>query len=96
MKLLGDSILVVPDPVKEATESGLLIAGDVIDVWRYGTVVHVGPGRRSEYSGDPILVDVTVGDRVIHHHAHGQPVELEGEEYLLLAPSQVLAVADTE
>lgn len=96
MQLLGDSILINPDEVKEATESGLLIAGDVIDVWRYGTVTHVGPGRRSEYNGECIPVDVEVGNRVIHHHAHGQPVELAGEKYLLLAPSQVLAVADTE
>jgi chaperonin GroES len=96
MKLLGESILIDPDEVKEARESGLLVAGDVIDIWRQGTVVHVGPGRRSEYSGERIPVDVAVGDRVIHHHSSGTPVELGEDKYLLLAPRDVLAVVDPE
>jgi len=63
-------------------------------VYRYGTVEYVGPGRHSEYNGKLIPVDVKCGDRVIYHHAHGQPVDVEAGEFHLLAYSQVLAVSD--
>ena len=96
MRLLGDSIVVVPDEVSDTTAAGIVLPGGSAEIWRYGTVEFVGPGRRSEHTGERIPVDVEVGDRVIHHHAHGQPLELEGGEYLLLAPSQVLAIADAE
>ena len=94
--LLGDSIVIVPDEVSDTTAAGIVLPGGSPDIWRYGVVTVVGPGRRSEYNGEYIPVDVAVGDRVIYHHAHGQPLELDGETYHLLAPSQVLGIADTE
>ena len=90
MRLLGDSILITPDEVDETTPSGLHLPGGSPVVFRTGVVAHVGPGRRSEYTGELIPVDVEVGDKVIYHHAHGQPVEFGDEKYWLLAPSQVL------
>ena len=98
MRLLGDAIFVKVDEIDDTvTKSGIVMpVGVETIVYRYGTVTHVGPGWWSQYTGERIPVDVEVGDRVIYHHAHGQPVELEDEEYLMLQPNQIVAIADPE
>ena len=51
----------------------------------------VGPGRRSEHSGDLIPVDVAVGDTVVYSKYGGTEITVDGEDLLILTSRDVLA-----
>jgi chaperonin GroES len=51
----------------------------------------VGPGRRSEHSGELIPVDVSVGDVVLYSKYGGTEVTVDGEDLLVLSSRDVLA-----
>jgi chaperonin GroES len=54
-------------------------------------VLAVGPGRRSEQTGELIPVDVGVGDVVLYSKYGGTEVTVDGEELLVLSSRDVLA-----
>jgi chaperonin GroES len=51
----------------------------------------VGPGRRSDQTGELIPVDVGVGDQVLYSKYGGTEVTVDGEELLVLSSRDVLA-----
>jgi chaperonin GroES len=54
-------------------------------------VLAVGPGRRSEHSGEIIPVDVAVGDVVVYSKYGGTEIAIDGEDLLILTSRDVLA-----
>ena len=56
-----------------------------------GKIVAVGPGKLSE-EGVRIEPDVEVGQTVLYGKYSGTEVTVEGEEYLILRESDILAV----
>ena len=63
---LEDRILVRPDEAEETTASGIVIPDTAKEKPQEGTVLAVGPGKRSDNTGEIIPVDVKEGDRVIY------------------------------
>ena len=51
----------------------------------------VGPGRRSEDTGEVIPMDVKVGDTVVYSKYGGTEITVEGEDLLILSSRDVLA-----
>ena len=92
IKPLEDRILVRPDEGEETTISGIVIPDTAKEKPQEGTVIAVGPGRRSEQSGDVIPVDVKEGDRVVYSKYGGTEIKVGGEELLILSARDVLAV----
>ena len=91
LKPLEDRILVRPEEGEEQTASGIYIPDTAKEKPQEGTVLAVGPGRRSE-SGDLIPMDVKEGDRVVYSKYGGTEIKVEGEELLILSSRDVLAV----
>ena len=58
------------------------------------TVVAVGPGRFDESGTKRVPVDVKVGDVVIYSKYGGTEVKHKGNEYLLLAARDILAIVE--
>ena len=58
-----------------------------------GKVLAVGPGRIDD-NGQRIPLDVAVGDVVIYSKYGGTEVKYDGEEYLIIAARDVLAVVN--
>ena len=52
----------------------------------------VGPGRRSEHTGQRIPLDVAEGDTVVFSKFAGTEITLDGEDLLILAARDVLAI----
>jgi len=88
---LEDRIVVRPGDAEETTVSGLVIPDTAKEKPQQGEVVAVGPGRRSEQSGELIPVDVTVGDVVLYSKYGGTEVTVDGEDLLVLSSRDVLA-----
>ena len=51
----------------------------------------VGPGRRSEQTGELIPLDVAVGDTVLYSKYGGTEVAVDGEDLLVLSSRDILA-----
>ncbi len=88
---LEDRIVVRSSEAESTTASGLVIPDTAQEKPQQGEVIAVGPGRRSEHSGDIIPVDVAVGDTVVYSKYGGTEITVEGEELLILNARDVLA-----
>jgi chaperonin GroES len=92
IKPLEDRILVQPDEGEETTVSGIVIPDTAKEKPQEGTVLAVGPGKRSDNSGELIPVDVKEGDRVMYSKYGGTEVKVDGDELLILSSRDVLAI----
>ncbi|MDQ4059057.1 MAG: co-chaperone GroES [Actinomycetota bacterium] len=91
LKPLEDRILVRPEEGEETTASGIVIPDTAKEKPQEGTVLAVGPGKRSD-TGDLIPMDVSDGDRVIYSKYGGTEIKIGGEELLILSARDVLAI----
>ncbi|MGH2751527.1 MAG: co-chaperone GroES [Actinomycetota bacterium] len=91
LKPLEDRILVRPEEGEETTASGIVIPDTAKEKPQEGTVLAVGPGKRSD-TGDLIPMDVSEGDRVIYSKYGGTEIKSDGEDLLILSARDVLAI----
>ena len=93
MKLqpLEDRIVVRTLEAEEKTASGLVIPDTAKEKPQQGTVLAVGPGRRSEQTGEIIPLGLAEGDTVVFSKYGGTEITVEGEDLLILNARDVLA-----
>ena len=91
MQPLEDRIVVKPGDAEETTASGLVIPDTAKEKPQQGEVLAVGPGRRSDQTGDLIPVDVVVGDVVVYSKYGGTEITSDGQDLLILNARDVLA-----
>jgi len=88
---LDDRIVVRPVEAEETTASGLVIPDTAKEKPQQGEVLAVGPGARSQNTGEIIPLDLKVGDRVVYSKYGGTEITIDGEDLLILAGRDVLA-----
>ena len=89
---LEDRIVVRPAEAEEKTASGLVIPDTAKEKPQQGEVLAVGPGRRSDHSGELIPTDVSKGDKVVYSKYGGTEITIDGEDLLILQARDVLAI----
>ena len=89
---LEDRIVVKPNDSEETTASGLVIPDTAKEKPQQGEVLAVGPGRRSDSTGELIPVDVQVGDTVVYSKYGGTEISADGADVLILNARDGLAV----
>jgi chaperonin GroES len=89
---LEDRIVVKPGESEETTASGLVIPDTAKEKPQQGEVLAVGPGRRSDNTGEIIPVDVSVGDTVLYSKYGGTEITSDGDDLLVLNARDVLAI----
>jgi chaperonin GroES len=87
-----DRIVVRPGQSEETTASGLVIPDTAKEKPQQGEVLAVGPGRRSENTGELIPMDIAAGDIVVYAKYGGTEISSGGEDLLILSSRDVLAV----
>ncbi len=85
IKPLSDRVLVVPAPAEEKV-GGIIIPDTAKEKPLRGKVVAVGNGTKDE---EMVL---KAGDEVLYGKYAGTEIELDGEKYLIMRQSDVLAV----
>jgi chaperonin GroES len=90
IKPLEDRIVVKPLEAETTTASGLVIPDTAKEKPQEGKVLAVGPGRWED--GKRIPLDVSVDDVVLYSKYGGTEVKYAGEEYLILAARDILAI----
>jgi chaperonin GroES len=91
VKPLADRVVVKPLDESEQMRGGLYIPDTAKEKPSQGQVMAVGPGKVSD-EGARLEMDVKVGDRVLYGKYSGTDVTLDGEEYLILRESDILAI----
>jgi len=83
--------VVKPVQAEEKTKGGIVLPDTAKDKPQEGEVVAVGPGRVLD-NGSKLAPEVKVGDRVIYSKYSGSEVKIDGDEYLIVRESDILAV----
>ena len=86
---LEDRIVVKPSEGEEMTASGLVIPDTAKEKPQEGEVLAVGPGRFEK--GARVPMELKVGDQVIYGKYSGTPYTFDGDEYVIIKASDVLA-----
>jgi chaperonin GroES len=93
LKPLGDRVVVQPAEQDDHTTSGLFLPESAKEKPQRGKIIAAGPGSRKE-NGDRIPLDVKIEDTVLYAKYAGTTIKLEGEEYLILKETDVLAIVE--
>ena len=86
VKPLSDRVLILPNPAEEKTAGGLYIPDTAKEKPLAGKVVAVGPGPAE------VKMEVSVGDQVLYGKYAGTEIQVEGESYLIMRQSDILAI----
>jgi len=90
---LSDRVVIKALDESEQMRGGLYIPDTAKEKPSQGKVVAVGPGKISD-DGKRLEMDVKVGNKVFYGKYSGTEVTLDGEEFLILRESDVLAVIE--
>src|SRR6266516_5173716 len=88
---LGDRLIVEVLEEEEQTLSGIVLPDTAREKPQRGRVLAVGPGARSEQTGELIPMDVAEGDEVIFSKYGGTEVKVGTDDVLILRETDVLA-----
>ncbi|HOB09065.1 MAG: co-chaperone GroES [Limnochordia bacterium] len=91
LKPLGDRVILKVLEAEEKTASGIFLPDNAKEKPQQGKVLAVGPGKYND-KGELIKVQVKEGDVVIFAKYAGTEVKYQGEEYLIVKESDLLAV----
>lgn len=92
MKLvpLDDKVVLKKLQAEETTKSGIVLTGQDKEKPAQGEIIAVGPGGLVD--GKEVKMQVKVGDKVVYSKYAGTEVELEGDKFLIVKQSDILAV----
>jgi len=91
---LHDRVIIKRKAVESKSAGGIVLTGSAAEKSTRGEVVAVGNGRILE-NGEVRALDVKVGDQVIFSEGYGAKTEkLDGEEVLILAEGDILAIVE--
>ncbi len=91
VKPLADRVVVSPLEEEEQMRGGLYIPDTAKEKPQSGKIIAVGEGKLSD-EGVRIAPDVEVGQTVLYGKYSGTEVTVEGEEYLILRESDIVAI----
>ncbi len=86
IKPLADRVLIRPAAVEEKTIGGIIIPDSAKEKPLVGEVVAAGNGSKDEE------MVVKVGDKVLYGKYSGTELEWEGDKYLIMRQSDILAI----
>ena len=94
MKLvpLGDRVVLKQLVAEETTKSGIVLPRQTKEKPQEAEVVAVGPGILPD--GKEIKMSVKAGDKVIYTKYAGTEVKMDGEEFILVKQSDILAIVE--
>ena len=92
LKPLGTRVVVKMVEAEETTKSGLIITSKSEEKSQIAEVIKVGPGL--EEDGKKVPMQVKEGDKVVLNQYAGTTIKYEGEEYVIVTESDILAIAE--
>ena len=94
MKLvpLSDRVVLQQVEAEETTKSGIILSSAAQEKPQEAKVLAVGPGGIGD--GKEVKMQVKVGQKVIYSKYAGTEVKLDGETYIVVRESDILAIVE--
>lgn len=94
MKLvpLLDRVVIKQLEAEEKTKSGIILANSAQEKPQEAEIVAVGPG--GVVDGKEVTMQVKEGQKVIYSKYAGTEVKLDGQEYIIVRQSDILAIVE--
>jgi chaperonin GroES len=92
-KPLGEKILVKRFDAVEKTTGGIVLPDAAKEKPKEGKIIALGDGKLLD-SGTRAKFQVKKGDRVVFTSYAGTEIDIDGEEYLLMAEDDILAIIE--
>ena len=92
LKPLGDRVVIRNDEAEETSKGGLVLVNSAKEKPVMAEVLEVGPGGHVD--GKEIKMVVKPGQKVIYSKYAGTEVKLDGEEYIIVRQSDILAIVE--
>ena len=86
IKPLADRVLVKPEAAEEKTASGIIIPDSAKEKPLKGEVLATGNGTKDEE------MIVKKGDKVLYGKYAGTEIDIDGNKYLIMRQSDILAI----
>ena len=86
IKPLADRVIVKPAAAEEKTAGGIIIPDTAKEKPQRGVVIAADPGKKDE------PVTVKTGDTVLYGKYAGTEIQIEGQDYLIMRESDILAI----
>ncbi len=88
LKPLADRVLLKQAKAETKTASGIIIPETAQEKTQEAVVEAVGPGTEKD------KIAVAVGDRVMYDKYAGTQIKMDGEDYLIVKMSDIIAVIE--
>jgi len=92
IKPLCDKVLIKMCEAEETTKSGIILSASSQEKPQIAEVIAVGPGGKVD--GETVEMYVKEKDKVIVGKYAGTEIKYEGEEYLIVKQSDILAIVE--
>lgn len=92
IKPLADRVVVKMKEAEETTKSGIILTASAQEKPQVAEVIAVGPGGIVD--GKKVEMTVPVGASVILSKYAGTEVKCDGEEYIIVKESDILAIVE--
>lgn len=92
IKPLSDKVLIKMVAAEETTKSGIILSSSAQEKPQIAEVIEVGPGINLD--GERVEMQVKKGDKVITTKYSGTEVKYQGEEYIIVKQSDILAIVE--
>ena len=92
MKPLADRVVIKNVEAEETTQGGILLTTSAKEKPQMAVVLAVGPGGNVD--GKEVKMYVEKGQKVIYSKYAGTEVKLDGEEYIIVRQSDILAIVE--
>lgn len=90
---LDDRVLVEPIDAEEKTAGGIVLPDTAREKPQRGVIISMGPGKLLD-NGKRAAMDVKIGDEVVYGKYSGTEIEYNGDKYVVLRESDILAVVE--
>ena len=91
IKPLANRVVIEVLEQKETKVGGIIMPDSAKEKPQEGKIVAVGIGNRAD-NGDIIPMEVNVGDIVLFSKYAGNEIKIDGNEYLVMKETDILAI----
>ena len=93
VKPLDDRVLVKQCEAEQMTAGGIVLPDSAQEKPQRGKVIATGPGKLLD-SGERGKLSVKKGDEIFYGKYAGTEIKIDGEEYVILRESDILAIVE--
>ena len=91
IKPLADRVVVRPIEEAEVKKGGIIIPDTAKEKPMQGQIMECGPGRTDD-GGKRVNMEVNKGDNILYGKYSGTEITVDGDEFLIIRESDILAV----